>query len=124
MMRVAGFIIILATILPSAAAAGDLCPTPAALPPGADDLRLSVSGFTRERYESALEYLDHTLPAILHDSENLAAAVNPSVFWISYRNSITFIRGYVLLQRAEHARDPEAKAAAVTEFCSFLSGAA
>ena len=100
-----------------------LCPPGDPLPDGADDLRLRESEFTLGRYESGIAYFDSALPAILREGEALADRVRGSAFWITYRNNLKFVRGYVLRHRASLSTEPAARSKAVAEFCDFISGA-
>jgi len=115
--------ITLALLFNAAVATADLCPPLEPLPSGIDDLRLSERDFTEEKFRSALAYFDSDLPSILHDAMLLETRINGSAFWISYRNSLTHLKGYLLRERALLETDPVERREAVSEFCGFLNGA-
>jgi len=103
-------------------ASAGLCPV---REPSADgrELQMVESDFTQERYEEALGYFDQRLPEILRDTDGLERRLGQSVFWISYRNGLTLIRGYVMRERALLLSDPVEKTAATDAFCQFVSRA-
>lgn len=94
-----------------------LCPPLPPLPKEADDLRMTEEEFTKERFLSSLAYFENDLPNKLNTSKETKELTNRSIFWISYRNGLKFIEGYMLKQEALLKGGAEKKA-----FCEFIVG--
>jgi len=113
-------------LVPPANASGSLCTPLPPLPEEADDLRMTEADFTEERFYSSLLYLQNDLPEKLKEAKETKELTGRAVFWVSYRNGLKFIEGYMLKQTAileRAAGHQQAKESAVEKFCSFVSGA-
>jgi hypothetical protein len=103
-----------------------ICPPLPPLPEGADDLRMTEADFTRTRFESSLLYFQTSLPTKLKSAETTRELTGRAVFWVSYRNGLKFIEGYMLKQSALLELSSEKRGSgksAVDEFCSFVKEA-
>ncbi len=120
-------IALLLTFANSIYAGDSICPPLPPLPEGFDDFRMTESTFTRKRFESSLSYFQTFLPDKLKNAEKTIELTGRSIFWISYRNGLKFIEGYMLKQAALlelASRNKRTKdKSAVEEFCRFTKDA-
>jgi hypothetical protein len=122
-------------------AAESLCPEPAPLPEGADDLRMSEEEFTLDHARSSVEFLRTEFAARIWGPDAVKDLNAWSGHYISYANSLKFIEGALLRQEAllqrlraeelgaatpgsEEAREAEqATRDAAEKFCNLLESA-
>jgi hypothetical protein len=116
----------------SAHASSRLCPPPAPVKEGEDDMRMKEDEFNAEHIAKSLFYLQNDIPNELqgNDSKKIMARLGSSEFWISYDNSLRFIEGYMLKQAAllqiaqsRGSKKTKQKVDTVKRFCDFLGSA-
>jgi len=109
-----------------------ICPPPAHLVEGQDDLRMKEEDFTAERFASSLSILETDIPKELQDKDTkkVLARLDSSEFWIGYSNSLKFIRGYMLKQaallpitQARLTKKTKQRDEAIKAFCNFVGSA-
>lgn len=66
-----------------------------------ENLKLKDSDFTKKNYESSIYLIEGYLPKMLRRAKNPQKLLNNSEFWISYYNSLIYIKGYTLKKEAE-----------------------
>ena len=102
----------------AASASESLCPPLPPLPKEVDDLRMTEADITKERFLNSLSYFQNVLPEILKKSKETRELTDRAEFWVSYRNGLKLIKGYMLKQEALLKGGVAKKA-----FCEFISGA-
>lgn len=102
-----------------------ICPSPKPLHEGGDELRIFEDNFTKEEYLESMQYLQKDFLPRLREYENIEQVKYSTEFWLSYFNSLNFVKGYVLKQAAiNEIKSTNNKGAATKEFCTFLESAA
>ncbi len=95
-----------------------LCPRLPVLPNDVDDLRMSEADCNADQYADSLSFLRSKFPKKIRSVKEIKEVTWSHEFWISYFNSLKFIEGYVLKQKAIQKGGAAKKA-----FCKFMSQA-
>ncbi len=64
-------------------------------------LKVKNQDLTWQAYQVSLSVLEEDLPKLIRESKDIREIKTNSEFWISYFNSLMYIRGYTLKKEAE-----------------------